>query len=345
MSAFSESKQNKSLLFIILVSFFCALIFSLIAGLRDGSVGTDTETYIDIFSSIMSGGGEKYEPGFVAFVRLLGTLFLEPAFIFFCLAFFITIFYYAAFWQFFTMGFQVSEAKTAFFVFTSLMLLSSWYLVAVTNGIRQGASLVIVYFSLALMFKRKYFKFFVFFLLAVSFHYSSLLVLPCLILALFSHSVVTLVWIFSAFGYVFGVNEVAVSIFSELTGIPIYSLVKEYAEGAGKWVGFSWPFFLYTFLWGLVSGIVNAFRLVSSDRTRILRNVDLAYKVLSIPYFTLGFGAYSNRYAFICWLFLPILQSILIMSVRISRCYLFFAFFLVSFGSFLFFVLKIYSFC
>ena len=36
------------------------------------------------------------------------------------------------------------------------------------------------------------------------------------------------------------------------------------------------------------------------------------YMVLAMPYFIFGFGAFSNRYAFSAWFFIPLLQFFLL---------------------------------
>src|SRR5690606_10946488 len=98
------------------------------------------------------------------------------------------------------------------------------------------------------------------FVLSVSFHYSSFLVLPFVILALLNLNKVLLAWLALAAGYIIGLNEIVVKTVSDLTGFSVYEQIKFYSVDigdAGRYDGFIWGFFLYTVFWPVLFLVVH----------------------------------------------------------------------------------------
>jgi hypothetical protein len=93
--------------------------------------------------------------------------------------------------------------------------------------------------------------------------------------------------------------------------IPLYSLISEYGGEDSLYKGFSITFFLYSFILLLIILFINFYYKKFYSLTNIL-HIEILFKmytVLIAPYFLLGFGGFSNRYALYGWFFIPIIYS------------------------------------
>ena len=208
----------------------------------------------------------------------------------------------------------------------SLLLISSWFYTMTTNGIRQGIALVFLYHSLfKLIFEGKKVIFFIFFLLAVSFHYSSLLVVPFLLFVNIGYRRHKLLWILLALGYALGLNEEFVRMVSVKFNLPVYDYIKYYSLERGQldggyYNGFDARFFAYTLFWPFLLIIIDRLRLsgyrVSTCTVNYLLEM---YFLLCMPYFVFGFGPFSNRYAMLSWFMVPLLQVFLLSSFKFKK--------------------------
>lgn len=300
----SLSKIRKKIFLFFVVFFISALI-----GVREPSVGTDSKHYIEIFNGLINSSvWLKYEPGFEFFVRAVGVVSEKSQFIFFCIGLFITAFYLYSYSKY--------TAKTSFssyFILLSLMLLSSWYLTFTTNGLRQGMSLSILYLAVGYLVNYKYYKFCFYLFFACIFHYSTVLILPFLFLLFaFKINLKSLIFVYMTFslGYLFGINEMLVMKSSNIMGVPVYNMLKNYGGDSAKWVGFQANLYLYTNFW-FFFGVALCVYKKSLLRGRSFTALTI-YGLLCLPYFVFGFGGYSNRIAQIAWFFIPILQSVFI---------------------------------
>src|SRR5690606_113557 len=69
-----------------------------------------------------------------------------------------------------------------FVLLIAFLLLSNWFFAATNNALRQGMSLVVLYAALGFLVNKKYFLSFILYALSVSFHYSTILMAPFLVL-------------------------------------------------------------------------------------------------------------------------------------------------------------------
>lgn len=125
--------------------------------------------------------GYKFEPGFNLLAYVVSRLSVDYVIFFFVVAFVITVTYFYLFKRVYE---AIIPSRLLFgdiFLFFSFLILSGWYVASVSNGIRQGLSLPFLYLSFCyFLFNRSVFKSVVFYAISISFHYSSLLVLPFL---------------------------------------------------------------------------------------------------------------------------------------------------------------------
>jgi hypothetical protein len=79
--------------------------------------------------------------------------------------------------------------------------------------------------------------------------------------------------------------------------------------------GFNISFFIYTLFWPL--SLFIAVKLYPGKVSKIFKinkyeTIIKLYMILSMPYLILGFGPFSNRYAMLCWLFVPFMQVVFV---------------------------------
>jgi len=314
---------------LMLAMFFLALSF--MVGVRDVSVGTDTANYIEYFID-----ASGFEPLFKYLTYGVG-LITGSVELYFMIVFLVFNFFY--FYFYFCVS-DKSDRSDGFFILVGLMLSSSWYIVATTNGLRQGLSLPILYLALLFFSKRKFILSGFFFVVSLGFHKSGVLALPFFFLIFLRPRLVLFSFILCSFLYFSGVAEFLVRTVSGILSISLYDDIAGYAPGSNNWVGFQANFFLYTVFWGVGFYILQ--RYVKDLYLESYITLWKFYCVLMMPYFFFGFGAYSNRYALIGWLFLPIIQAFFIISSKVNRkvkLMLGLMFFVFGLCSYLYFIL------
>ncbi|MDA7088505.1 EpsG family protein [Pseudomonas sp. SA3-5] len=324
-----------------LISIFTLFLFfltlSVFVGTRDVSVGADTANYAGFFNDIEHViDVSRFEPLFKYLTYGIG-LITDSHEWYFMIVFLIFNFFYLYFYS------CVSDKNKwleGCFILIGLMLSSSWYVVATTNGLRQGLSLPILYLSILFFYKRRFIPSALFFLVSLGFHKAVILALPFFCLVFLRPLFVFLAFIVSAVLYFFGVTEVLVRVVSGLLSISLYDDIANYSSGSNNWVGFQAAFFLYTIFWACLFYFSRC-----HVKDLYLEGYIALWKfycVLMMPYFFFGFGAYSNRYAFIGWLLLPVIQSFFIVSSRLDRKVKFLLgviFFVFGFSSYLYLLL------
>ncbi|MDB4204910.1 EpsG family protein [Polaribacter sp.] len=302
------------------VLFFLSSIVSTLIAFRFLDVGKDTIEYTRAFYkySSLEHALNGFEIGFSLLIYLISKYTESVELFFFVIAFIITTSYLYLSKKFYQKIFNKTSVplEITLLIF-SLLLLSSWYITMTTNGIRQGVSLVFIYLALfEFFFNNKKLKFLILYLLAISFHYSSLLIIPFLLFKYLKFKYVFVIWFLTALGYVYGVNELIVMKISSKFNLPIYDFIKYYSlergqVDGGHYNGFDWKFFIYTIFWPLLLMVIFnlKFRIQSipllKNRIYILLKI---YFLLSVPYFVFGFGPFSNRYAMLAWFMVPLLQ-------------------------------------
>jgi hypothetical protein len=300
---------------------FCFFtVISILIALRDYSVGVDTPTYAYFFVDAAENEGinaNKFEWIFRLYMEFVGIFSNSPQFFFFTVSLFISMLLYLSYARLLK-----DRGYSYTIIFLSLLLLSGWYITEITNGIRQGMSLVILYWSIFKYLKNdQYFLFMVFLVIAAGFHASVYLILPFLLLYKVRFKYTQWIWAILAVFYVIGLNENIVKYLSDLLNTPIYEYIKYYSlsdislSGSGSYEGLRWDLFLYTLFWPLLYFSLYGNKFSDKASPFIVKT----YLILSMPYFVFGFGPYSNRYAILAWFFLPFLQIITIMNIKFSK--------------------------
>lgn len=293
--------------------FIYICLISIFIGIRSDSVGADTRVYADYFSELYLNKPFFYEPLFEILSRIVKYICNDRFFYFFCLSF---LFNFLWFKSLKVVNFYFNLRLKEYLVyFITLSLISSWYITALTNGLRQGLALCLLYLAIFyLLFQKRKKVFIVLYLLSCLFHYSNFIYLPLFILFLFKRKW-EIFFLLIALMYPLGINEKIVYFFSNVSGLDVYSSIKNYIsdEESKMWVGFQTDFYIYSMFWAIIPYIFNKLILGKNPSLEIIIKI---YCMLLTIYFFYGFGAFSNRFAFVAWLFLPFLQYSLLCLIK-----------------------------
>lgn len=149
----------------------CAIILSLLAGMRGLTMGRDTELYFDIFNIIADGVWPTYlEPSWILLNKLISSIGLEYNW-FLWLVSILTLY------PVIRMALkESSNPHLSLFIYYSMYAYLNSY-----NGMRQFLAISIVLWAFCLLYRGKITKFIAVVLLASTVHYSSLVALLALL--------------------------------------------------------------------------------------------------------------------------------------------------------------------
>lgn len=221
--------------------------------------------------------------------------------------------------------------KFYFSIFSfGILIFSSWYYVAATNGLRQGLALVFVYYSffIYLAYKKKL-KSILLFGVSCFFHYSNFLIIPFLFLYKLNFNKLFILLNITGLFYVFGFNELIIKLVSESLSLPIYTSIKYYTQdGAESYrYGLQWDLFLYTLVFVYSYWWVCKYFL---KENLYLINLVKFFYILVFVYFVFGFAGFSNRYAVISWFFSVFINCIILYSFLLKSKKNYFEFFFIA---------------
>jgi len=328
------------LLFWVIAIFAISSLGFLVGG-RGDEVGADTAVYRDFYENLYWAKERFYEPGFHYLSALLKVLGLGVNGYFF----FIYISFNAAYLFFFYSLLRRGVAHcsgVSLLLLFSFLFFSSWYLVATTNGLRQGLALPFVYASLLFFGRKDFLKSILFFCVALSFHYSVLLIFPFIPLLLLVRDSVFFVMVGGGLiSYAFGVPEYVIRLVSELLGIPLYQKIASYGADSGNWVGFDIYLFAYSLFWFLF--FYACCFIVPHSKRATMSLIWRIYGVAIMPYAFFGFGGYSNRYAFMGWLLIPAGQACLMQCISIPFYQRLLLAVLLAFSSSLIYIMNLFD--
>jgi len=306
-------KYFNILTILLLVS---TIIVSIFSGFRDVWVGTDTENYTYFYNAILLGSKNyvNYEPLFIIFSRIIASFELNSNFFLFFITLLITWVYLFAFVK----SSKIWKKGYGLLPVYTLMLFSSWYLVATINGLRQGIALAVLYVAMAFLADRKRFHFVIIFFLALGFHTSTILIVPFLPLYLISLKKLSYLYSMVALFSITGLSENFIKIISKTFNFGVYDKIKDYGSTASvaEFYGYRIDIFIYSVLWVYFFIFLRRFL-----RNEYSHKFDLIIKnfiILSFPYLFFGFGGFSNRYAIIAWFYLPLIQATYIVFSKLS---------------------------
>lgn len=294
-------------------------LIAIVVGLRDDSVGADTSNYRNYFDvGLLYEDRGRFEPLFQWLSSVIRFIYPSSEFYFFTLCVVVTVVYFCTYFVIADCS-SLRDRTTHAWVLAGLLAGSSWYLVAVTNGLRQGLAMPFCYLGLVFLLRGRWVFGVASMVFAAGFHTASLLAIPFFLLAALKTRSLVLISLLMMVGYPLGVLEQVVLSVSQGLGLALYSSVKYYNELDGRYDGFQIVFYLYSVGWFLVLFLaLYVFRFFEESKFKIAELYFKAFVLLLMPYWVFGFGGYSNRYAMFGWFFLPAVQAYFLMSLKIS---------------------------
>ncbi|UBB26912.1 EpsG family protein [Pseudoxanthomonas japonensis] len=290
-----------------------ALFACWLVGTRPLDIGSDTETYAGFFENLVQGMPEtRLEPGFVYLSYALYKLGLG-----------VTGYQFALFGLLLVMV-ALAVRRYRFYLETpvswqallcaSLMLLfiSPMFTNASINAIRQGLAAPLVFVALLGFHRRRWGTFALAGALAASLHLSSAMYLACAPALLLSTRWLRVVAAGAFLAYVSGLSMLAVR-----AGAPgFYDVVMEYTANPLYRSGVRIDFAVFTIFWYLLPHFLAP--LVQAQwRQRILDSTSV-YLVMSLPFFLIGWGFFSNRYLLPAWLAVSMILAAVLCHARIA---------------------------
>lgn len=207
------------------------------------------------------------------------------------------------------------------FLLLSSLFLSPFFFSMTTNVIRQGIAILalgILYLSFS--YRTSFISLLLFGLIALCFHKTSIIVLGLVPLLLLPYSTVFKTSLFLSLSYISGLTIKMINVFSATTGIDIYSHLIMYGAKNGYNSGVRYDFALFTVILGLGFDCLNRY-LVPNENRATFNQLLKIYWIFSLPFFILGFGAYSDRFLLTGWFFISVLSCFLVGSLmKKYRC-------------------------
>jgi len=318
-SMYVPATTTLSLLLLIAVGLFgCWLV-----GTRAPDVGTDTQTYAGFFEGLSSGGGEtRLEPGFVwltwglwklgfgiigyqtaLFALMLGTVFVATR-------------RYQDYLGDHHPGQHVPGQHRGFLTFlgAAIMLLyvSPMFVNATINTVRQGLAALLVFASLLSFQRKQWWRFVAFGAVASSLHLSSLLYLVFAPVLLFGTRMQRVIALIAFCAYVSGLSMLVVRAL-----VPsLYELVMTYTATARSQTGVRIDFAVFSIFWYMLPYVLAP--LVQAEYREKIKESAAVYLVMTLPFFAVGWGYFSNRYLLPAWLSASLILAAMLVHSRLA---------------------------
>jgi hypothetical protein len=284
-----------------------------LVGTRGLDIGTDTSTYAMFFHYLGGGAFQtRLEPGFVLVSYLLKRAGFDV--IGYQIALFLLLLVIIAVTS--RRYFDYLGATRGYLIFlcASLMLLylSPMFVNGSINAVRQGLAALLVFAALLSFQQRKWWLFALYGAVASSLHLSSLLYLafaPALFL-----SARTLRYV-DAMAFV--VYCTGLSLILVRAAIPaLYQFVMTYAFDPEYRAGVRIDFAVFSIFWYALPLLLAP--LVRSPYRERIKESTATYLVMLLPFFTIGWGSYSNRFLLPAWLATSLVLAAILCHSRIA---------------------------
>ncbi len=292
----SADANARAVLSVLLIATAC-LVADAVVGLRGINVGTDTHAYAGFFLSMRERFvATRFEPGFVLVTRLLsatGMSVVAYQASLFGLSLAAAALTARRYFDYLgsTRGYLTFLTAALMFLFLSPMFVNGSI-----NAVRQGMASFLVIAALLSFHHRQWRRFIVYGLLATSLHYSSLLYLAFAPLLLVNLRLQRIIAGLAFLAYCSGLTMLVVRAVAPV----VYSAVMSYSAGATYRAGVRLDFAAFSMLWYLLPYFAS--RLVRSPFNERIKQSMAVYLVMLLPFFTVGWGNYSNRYLLGPWI-------------------------------------------
>lgn len=293
------------------------ILIAIVIGARGLEIGADTARYADWFKVVaechcLYGNAEL---GFNLFGLLIAFINDSVVLFFFCICMALFALTNIIAEKVANLDSQLEHRnrQLIFGLILLAFLFSPFYISAHINAIRQGMAAFIVFYAFLSLHDRNWGKFILASIIAVSFHFSSAMYLALFPVLLLPFRFVLALGIGFSLLYATGLSEEIVREVSNLLHLPLYDFVAGFRTDVNYQSGIRYDFLIFSWSGLLFALIVRFF--ISKQET--ISELIKIYILLLIPFLTLGFANFSNRYAYTAWLFLSILTAYAAYSVPI----------------------------
>lgn len=288
------------------------VLMTVLVGFRNPHKYNDTISYAQYFELTTAGvRGLRFEPVFFWITLLASwlshsvTVYLTLLYVIFNVLLYITFRRYISWAQ--------ANEETGNWVARDICLLgftlvSSWYLTSATNGLRQGLALPCSYIALLLFQQRRWKGGILIMGLATGLHYSSALIFLFLPLLFVKPRTFYITFIAIALSYPLGVGKIIFQYLGGVLSLDTTALFYERGKAVDEYYGFNAQYYLYSVFMSLIF-CSAVFFIRPAARENYMKIVRI-YMLLLFPYFSFAFASFTNRYAMMAWLFIPIVESI-----------------------------------
>lgn len=282
----------------VLAAFVCCLFLflSYFVGFRRHDLGTDTLAYVSLYNSLMLGYDVRISEFIFVNLMLFFSYFTsDPGFAFMFISFmssFLLI----------IIALSISESsitRSALIVTTAFfIILSPFYWNTQINIIRSGVSLPFIYLTYLFYYKRKTFFSLISLLLALGFHWLSIIFIFPVFLIKRSVRTLIAIFIFLSIIYLSGLSVSLKDLFLEMFDLGYYK--HYFSDGGGYKSGIRYDFYLFSvFFLSLLVFFRNA------NFEFLLK----LYVILLYPFLIFGFLNYSDRLLVASWNLIPLIFS------------------------------------
>lgn len=287
---------NARLVLSLLLIFSACLVADLVVGLRPIDAGTDTRVYAGVFLDMRNGFVQtRFEPIFALVTRLLSATGMSVA-AFQCSLFAISL-VTAALAARRYLHYLGSTRDYLAFLTASLMFLflSPMFVNGSINAVRQGLASLLVFAALLSFHHRRWRSFVVYGAVATGFHYSSLLYLAFAPVLLLNLRIQRIVAVVAFLAYCSGLTMIVV----RAVAPPLYAAVMAYSAGSVYRAGVRIDFAVFAMFWYFLPYLLS--RTIREPFSTRIKQSMAVYLVMLLPFFTVGWGNYSNRYLLGPW--------------------------------------------
>ena len=311
-TASSITTNARLMLSMMLIAAAC-LFVDLVVGMRGIDVGSDTYVYADVFHQLRGGPVEtRFEPGFLLITRLMSaTGFGVHAYQCVLFGLLLLMAIVAARHYFDYLG-GTHGYLTFLIAGLAFLLLSPMFVNASINAVRQGLASLPVFTALLAFHQRQWRTFFIYGVIATSFHYSSLVYLAFAPLLLVNLKLLRIIALLAFVAYCAGVTMIVVR-----AAVPaLYNAVMDYNIASKYKSGVRIDFAVFSTFWYALPFMLSG--LVREPFSTRLKDSTAVYLVMLLPFFALGWGNFSNRFLLSAYMAISLMVAAIFFHSRLS---------------------------
>lgn len=298
---------------LLLLLSLVTVLFSI--GFRPDTIGNDTLGYINYYDQVTQHllHGYIYEYLFEICIRIFAFLNCSYAYFFIGLALVnaINVILIAQNLSKY-LEYQINFYRILFLL-ASFLFISPFFFSSQVNVLRHGISIFFLVLSFLFLLERvSLFYALIALVLAQGFHSTAIFFIFFSPLIYFKYSSVIRTTIFFFVIYISGLCRYLIYFFSE----SIYNKIVNYGVFSGYSSGIRYEFAAFTIGAGFIFHMLGKYFLAEKAQCQFMQLLKI-YWIFTLPFFIMGFGAYSDRYLLPAWVYLSVLSAVFLgLSVR-----------------------------